>query len=69
MINDGTFNAAQMMEGENEEDDMGDVASPEQMAMRGKGGKQPVNKKRSGGAGAGSGLGQRKVFNNFMNEN
>jgi hypothetical protein len=40
------------------------------MAMRGKGGKQPVKKKRSGGAGAGSGLGQqRKVFNNFMNEN
>ena len=39
MLSDGTFNAAQMLEGENEDEDMGDVASPEQMAMRGKGGK------------------------------
>lgn len=39
MLSDGTFNAAQMLEGENEDEDMGDVASPEQMAMRGKAGK------------------------------
>ena len=69
MLSDGTFNAAQMLEGENEDEDMGDVASPEQMAMRGKGGKQPGKKKKSGAPAAGSGLGQRKVFNNFMNEN
>lgn len=71
MLNEGNFNAAQMLEGENEdEDNLGDVASPETMVnSRGKAGKQQVKKKKSGSTAGGSGLGQRKVFNNYMNEN
>lgn len=40
MLNEGSFNAAQMLGGEEEDDDnLGDVASPETMVGRGKAGK------------------------------
>ena len=64
-INDPNFNAANILSGADSDEDLGDVASPETMAGRSKSKGAAAKKKKKPTAG-GSGLGQRKVINNYV---
>jgi hypothetical protein len=62
MVNDPNF--ANILTGVDSDEDLGDVASPETMAGRGKSKGAAAKKKKK--PSAGSGLGQRKVINNYV---
>ena len=64
-MNDPNFNAANILSGADSDEDLGDVASPQEMAARGKSRGAAKKKKKP----APVGLGQRKVINNYVGQN